>query len=137
MNDNVKKVFNLLGIEPNEKFKLAGKDNAIYCLTENLTGSLFDERGEKYEFIVEWLLPSMLINPERIIKLPKEPIKKKKLRDLTKEEYDKWLYKNCGDCSECIFRKVMCADSCYKDSWINNKDLYCDEFLNQEIEVEE
>ena len=138
MTDNVRKVFDLLGVEPNEKFKLKEKGDALYCLTENLTGRLFDERGEDYESIVEWLLREALINPEDIIKLPKEP-KKKKLRDITLEEYKKWLNKNCKiskECCECPFYAVQCQwhkVAC----WVNHKDLYSDKFLDQEIEVEE
>lgn len=63
-------------------------------------------------------------------------IRKKKLRDLTPEEWDKW-HKNCGNCSKCIFNKVTCNSSYVKSSWVHNKDLYSDKFLDQEIEVEE
>ena len=139
MNDNVRKIFDMLGVEPNEKFKLkaVGKEDAVYCLTGNLIGCLFDERGEDYESIVEWLLREALINPEDIIKLPKEP-KKKKLRDLTPEEWNKWKNKTCyGNCNKCVFNMVSCNSSYVKRSWIHNKDLYSDKFLDQEIEVEE
>ena len=139
MTDNVRKVFDLLGVEPNEKFKLkaVGKEDAVYYLTRNLIGCLFDERGEDYESIVEWLLREALINPETIIKLPKES-KKKKLRDWTEEDYKKWKDKNCkivSMCDKCIFKNVVCAEF-YSESWVNNKEIYSDEFLNQEIEVE-
>lgn len=64
---------------------------------------------------------------------------KKKLRDLTEDEWDKWsegcVYYN--SCDNCIFRNVPCTKSSSKKSWFNNKDLYSDKFLNQEIEVEE
>ena len=137
MTDNVRKIFDMLGIEPNERFKVkaVGKENAVYCLTENLTGCLFDERGENYESIADWLLRDVLINPEDIIKLPKEP-KKKKLRDLTEEEYKKWLNKNCNNtpCDSCNFNNVACNMGIR--SWIHHKDLYNDKFLDQEIEVE-
>ena len=62
--------------------------------------------------------------------------KKKKLRDLTPEEWNKWREKICPptSCNKCIFNKVMCyTEYC----WVNNKDLYSDKFLDQEIEVEE
>ena len=72
----------------------------------------------------------------KIIKLPKEP-KKKKLRDLTLEEWDKWQRKNCGNCNKCAFNKVNCNISYEKRSWVNNKDIYSDKFLDQEIEVED
>lgn len=62
---------------------------------------------------------------------------KKKLRDITKEEYYNWLTndKNCQKCDGCIFSKVECQlniDNC----WINHKNIYSDSFLNQTIEVE-
>lgn len=63
--------------------------------------------------------------------------KKKKLRDLTKNEWDKWREKNCNECEKCIFRYIPCTKSRSNNSWFNNKDLYSDKFLNQEIEVEE
>lgn len=65
---------------------------------------------------------------------------KKKLRDLTEEEWDKWNdenCKNCKNCSECIFKNIVCHKSWVETSWVNNKDLYSDKFLDQEIEVEE
>lgn len=141
MNDNVKKIFDMLGIEPKEKFKLKGNDNDLYCLTENLIGYLFDEKENKCDFMGNWLLRDILINPEIIVKLPKEPKKnKKKLRDLTEEDYKKWLKKNCkpalNSCNGCVFANVVCYRSFEKYSWVNNKELYSDAFLNQEIEVE-
>ena len=67
---------------------------------------------------------------------------KKKLRDLTKDEWDKWKNEECiknhnSDCDNCIFINVECANSRCESSWFNNKDLYSDKFLNQEIEVKE
>lgn len=62
---------------------------------------------------------------------------KKKIRDITKEEYYNWLTndKNCQKCDSCIFSKVECQlniDKC----WINHKNIYSDSFLNQTIEIE-
>ncbi len=67
---------------------------------------------------------------------------KKKLRDLTKDEWDEWKRVDCvrnynSDCDNCIFRNVPCASSGGDNSWFNNKELYSDKFLDQEIEVEE
>ena len=63
----------------------------------------------------------------------------KKLRDVTKEEFRKWKDINClrGEinCSECPFYKVSCGVEA-KDSWVFNKDMYSDKFLDQTIEVE-
>ena len=61
---------------------------------------------------------------------------KKKLRDLTEDEYREYLDTNCewGKCSGCIFQNVMCSYSNNRN-WFKNKDLYTNEFLNQEIEI--
>lgn len=68
--------------------------------------------------------------------------KKVKLRDLTWEQYIKWVDNNCLEynnyCDKCPFQKVKCEkDGGQNSLWINNKDLYSDKFLNQEIEIEE
>lgn len=71
---------------------------------------------------------------------------KKKLRDLTPEEYRNWRTKYCighidcsssshSTCDDCPFTSVICNGS-DKKIWVNNKDLYSDKFLNQEIELE-
>lgn len=65
-----------------------------------------------------------------------------KLRDLTEEQYDKRIKNNCPKyddyCRGCPFQKVRCDNNLKKnDCWINNKNLYRDEFLDQEIEIEE
>lgn len=61
-----------------------------------------------------------------------------KLRDMTREQYEKWLKNNCTTkilCGDCPFFKVFCCDK--NRCWINNKDLYSDKFLDQEIEIED
>lgn len=61
-----------------------------------------------------------------------------KLRDLTNEDYEKWMNKMCGElsCKCCVFGTVNCRDPEYKDSWFNNKDMFSDKFLNQTVEIE-
>lgn len=57
-----------------------------------------------------------------------------KLRDMTIEDMKVFDEKVCGKilCSECIFSKVSCDnDNC----WVRHKELYSDEFLNQEIDL--
>lgn len=39
-------------------------------------------------------------------------------------------------CDECPFNRVACY-FWQKDNWTNNKDLYGDKFLDQEIELED
>ena len=63
--------------------------------------------------------------------------KKKKLRDITEEEFKNLMNKNCflgSDCNKCIFNNVYCST---ERNWIYHKDLYSDKFLDQEIEVDE
>ena len=67
--------------------------------------------------------------------------KKIKLRDLTKEQFERWMKDNCGhaeyvDCTDCPFFFSNCIVD-EKKSWLNNKDLYSDKFLDIEIEVAE
>lgn len=62
---------------------------------------------------------------------------KKKLKDISLEEFKVWSIKNCKQlsCEKCVFSKV-CCDEVSSDCWINNKDIYSDKFLNQEIEID-
>ena len=126
MNDNVRKVFDMLGVEPGEIFKVENNGFSTNLIIDKDL-IIISENGR----ICSQFLSYLLNGTYRIIKLPK----KKKLRDLTPEEWDKWREKNCNNCDKCIFRYVMCGS--YRESWIHNKDLYSDKFLDQEIEVEE
>lgn len=68
--------------------------------------------------------------------------KKVKLKDLTWEQYNEWVDNHCQEyneyCDKCPFQKVKCEkDGGQNSLWINNKDLYSDKFLDQEIEIEE
>lgn len=58
---------------------------------------------------------------------------KKKLRDISLEEFK--VYCKQLSCEKCVFSKV-CCDEFSNDFWVNNKDIYSDKFLNQEIEIE-
>lgn len=130
MNDNVRKVFDMLGVEPYEKFKIEGNGDTIYHIDEEL----YIYRDN--EILCSDKILKYLINGYfKIIKLPKT----KKLRDLTIEEWDKWIEKKCRftRCENCIFNSASCLESENKYSWIHHKDLYSDKFLDQEIEVEE
>lgn len=68
--------------------------------------------------------------------------KKVKLRDLTEEEYKTFLDKRCGNqvdaisCVDCPFYRVSCLYDKDDKCWIDNKDLYSDKFLDQEVEIE-
>ena len=126
MTDNVRKVFDMLGVEPNEIFKVDGLGE---CYIDSNLDIYLHTGGIKLK---SNLIIDIIKGNDTIIKLPK----KKKLRDLTPEEYKKWKDKNCNDCKKCIFNGVLCGVH-YNLSWIHHKDLYSDKFLDQEIEVEE
>ena len=127
MNDNIRKVFDMLGVEPYEKFKIEGNGDTIYYIDEKLyvyrnNEILCNDKG----------LSNLIYGYFKIIKIPK----KKKLRDTALEEFVKWKEKHCiTDCTKCIFNNVYCrTDS--RRNWTIHKDLYSDKFLDQEIEVE-
>ena len=69
--------------------------------------------------------------------------KKVKLRDLTEEQYKTFLDSRCGNqidgisCVDCPFYRVSCLYDKDDKCWIDNKDLYSDKFLDQEIEVDD
>lgn len=60
-----------------------------------------------------------------------------KLKDITEEQYNKWKEEKCKStlCKNCIFNMANCSKS-YR-SWVRNKEIYSDKFLNQEIEIED
>lgn len=60
---------------------------------------------------------------------------KKKLKDVTENEFEQWVIKNCPNrtCEECMFKNVTCSAS---TCWVHSKETFSDKFLNQEIEVE-
>lgn len=135
MNDNVKKVFEMLGVESNEEFKIQDDfnncDEHKYCFNENFDVWRINDDGTQ-EYYSELEVLRILKGIHKIIKLPK----KKKLRDLTEEDFRKWRNKNCNilKCNECIFEHVHCTKST-NECWANHKDLYSDKFLDQEVEI--
>jgi len=64
---------------------------------------------------------------------------KKKIRDITKEEFK--IYKNyyCKTyglyCAGCPFKAVQCEDCRHEYPWYDNKEMFSDKFLNQEIDI--
>ena len=65
---------------------------------------------------------------------------KKKIRDITAEEFEIWQEHNCKTyglyCTGCPFKVVQCRDARNEIPWYNNKEMLSDKFLDQEIEVE-
>lgn len=109
------------------------KDTYIYI---NSYGNFETQSGRPFEIILDGY--DLRHNNWEIVKEKK----KVKLRDLTEEQYNKWIKNNCTKysnyCNGCPFQKVRCDnDENKNDVWIENKELYSDKFLDQEIEIEE
>lgn len=62
--------------------------------------------------------------------------RKIKLRDMTAEQFNDYVTKCKMTCTKCAFQNACCRCSIVKDSWVNNKDLYSEKFLNQEVEID-
>ena len=64
---------------------------------------------------------------------------KKKIRDITEEEFETWKNYNCKTydlhCTGCPFRASGCGFVSGKYSWYIHKEMYSDRFLDQEIEI--
>jgi hypothetical protein len=63
--------------------------------------------------------------------------RKIKLRDMTKEQWDSYKRNVCmWLCTDCPIKAGKCFVSTNEYSWFNNKDMYSDKFLDQELEIE-
>lgn len=63
----------------------------------------------------------------------------KKLKDLTYDDYAHFKSFECGyygKCDNCPFRTGNCESPDSPDSWFNNKEMYSEDFLNQEMSVD-
>lgn len=64
---------------------------------------------------------------------------KKKIRDITTEEFEIWQEYNCKTyglyCTGCPFKMVQCRDTRNETPWYKNKEMFSDKFLNQEITI--
>lgn len=128
MNDNVKKVFEMLGVKPMQNFQLEFKNDGYISDNYYFDNELFGYwSGSRYP----GLLRDILVGEVKIIKVPK-----KKLRDLTIDDFKKWKKENCpgANCVYCPFHNVYCNAS-NTNFWVNHKDLYSDKFLDQEVDI--
>ena len=64
---------------------------------------------------------------------------KKKIRDITKEEFEIWKNYNCKTydlhCTRCPFRASECGFVGLRFPWYENKEMFSDKFLDQEINI--
>ena len=64
---------------------------------------------------------------------------KKKIRDITAEEFEIWKNYNCKTydlhCTGCPFRASECGFVGLRFPWYENKEMFSDKFLDQEINI--
>lgn len=64
---------------------------------------------------------------------------KKKIRDITEEEFEIWKNYNCKTydlhCIGCPFRASECGFVGLRFPWYESKEMFSDKFLNQEINI--
>ena len=100
MIENVRKIFDMLGVEPNEEFEMILGDSTKFSykckIDENLQGYYF--YGEELVFFDE-LLKDLLNGSNTIIKLPKKKhVGDKKCLDFK-------------DCKDCPFKVIDCLEA--------------------------
>ena len=64
---------------------------------------------------------------------------KKKIREIAKEEFEIWKNYNCKTydlhCTGCPFRASECGFVGLRFPWYENKEMFSDKFLDQEINI--
>lgn len=64
---------------------------------------------------------------------------KKKIREITKEEFEIWKNYNCKTydlhCTGCPFRASECGFVGLRFPWYESKEMFSDKFLDQEINI--
>lgn len=99
---------------------------------------IIDKRGNKFYGTIWNVEMRVLLDDDwEIVREPK----KVKLRDLTREQYEKWRDADCGglklNCGLCPLRYVNCPGYFDVGNWLDHKELCSDKFLDQEVEIEE
>lgn len=137
MNDKVKKVFELLEIQPNEKFKIKFESGCISDLIFHFDETLYLKCEDDCDLNSNALLFQLINGDCKIIK-SFSTVGTKTIRDLTDEDFKKFKRNRCAhlNCKGCPFAWVNCIVE-DAECWINNKELYSDNFLNQEVRIEE
>ena len=96
MNEKIKKVFDILGVEPNERFKIKYRENNniyddIYFIKEDLNIYAETKTTERW---TDLKIRDLLIEHYEIIKLPKVTEKEQLAIDYLKECGYNWLAKD-------------------------------------------
>ncbi len=60
-----------------------------------------------------------------------------KLRDMTKEQWENYECGKDTKCEKCIFNLINCCQDDFRLDWTKHKDLYSNNFLDCEVEIEE
>lgn len=112
MTENARKIFKGLGVEPNEEFKIKEYGNIKYSINEDLILTSFDCVTSPNIFRM------LLLNPEKIIKLPK----KKHVGDLKCED---------TECKYCPLYGIHCFPT--NDNLYNILEKWLEVYKDKEI----
>lgn len=134
MTENVRKVFDILGVEPNERFKFNISydiSNRFFFFDNHLTGYTYFDENEVVK--CDWLLQYCLTNTDKIIKIRN----KKHVGDLICEEMSSCVNcpldgVKCGGCDWItLYEKLESFKKIY-----NDKEIYdiCKKRLDEEVE---
>lgn len=131
MTENVRKIFDMLGVEPNEEFKVDGYDYRYYIDSNLDICAIVPSRDIMINLCGIFI--QILKNPKLIIKIPK----KKHVGDLKCEEFHK--------CENCPFKYLSCGNkgnTLYEilGLWLNrsnDKEIYTILKARLDKEVEE
>lgn len=112
MNEKIKKVFDILGVEPNERFKIKYRGNNniyddIYFIKEDLTIYAETKTTERW---TDLKIRDLLIEHYEIIKLPNFTEKEKLAIDYLKACGYKWIAKDQDDKVYAYFDKPIKND---------------------------
>ena len=137
MTDNARKVFDMLGVEPGEKFKLKEYGKFIYKIDEDL--NIYYKPKSSWE-ITNMNVGWFLTGEEEIVKIPK----KKQVKYLTEDDVKEICDKSLG-CVNCPFHYLTfeanaTVITCFKEDlidYIKASHHLPKFFLNSEVEIPE
>ncbi len=143
MTDNARKVFNMLGVEPGERFKIKSKkgtnNDSEYYINEHLEVIIVTGSGKESPMKLA-MLTKLIRGNNIIVKIPK----KKQVKYLTEDDVKKICNNSLG-CVNCPFHYLTfeanaTVITCFKEDLIDhikasrNLPKF---FLNSEVEIPE
>lgn len=98
MADYTKQIFDMLGVEPEEEFKIKGKNNALpylYKLSEKLETYSYDADEDRWRRLyTSEILKDVLNGTYKIVKIPRPTAEEQLAIDYARACGMKWIAKN-------------------------------------------